>query len=177
VINPRGFRAYINNEAFFHALPVVLKQYPNAVFLCPAMQDEPQAWRWVEQLKISHSVRLLPNQTRSQMADLFRQARVAVSPSLHDGTPNTLLEAMACGCLPVVGDIESLREWIVPEENGLLFNPKSPDGIAQAILNALVDSDLQHRARDINLELISRRAEHTKVMQSALDFYQRLISV
>jgi glycosyltransferase involved in cell wall biosynthesis len=176
VINPRGFRAYINNESFFRAVPIVLKSYPEAAFLCPAMENEPQAWRWVEQLGISKNVRLLPNQTRAQMADLFRQARVAVSPSLHDGTPNTLLEAMACGCLPVAGDLESLREWIVPDENGLLIDPSNPEDIAQAIIQGLKQDELQHRAREINLELISQRADHPLVMQAALDFYQRLIS-
>ena len=48
------------------------------------------------------------------MAAVFQGARVAVSPSTHDGTPNTLLEAMSCGSFPVAGDIESLREWIEP---------------------------------------------------------------
>lgn len=54
------------------------------------------------------------------MAELFRLSSVAVSPSLHDGTPNTLLEAMDCGCIIVTGDIESVREWINDGENGSL---------------------------------------------------------
>ena len=33
---------------------------------------------------------------------------------MHDGTPNTLLEGMACGCLPVAGDLDSIREWLKP---------------------------------------------------------------
>ena len=176
VINPRGFRAYINNASFFHAIPAVLKRFPDAEFLCPAMEGETEAGRWVQQLGISSNVKLLPSQSRPQMAALFRRARVAVSPSLHDGTPNTLLEAMACGCLPVAGDLESLREWIVSDENGLLVDPNSPADLAQAIIRGLVQDDLQLKAREINLELISRRAEHTTVMLAALDFYQRLIS-
>ncbi len=106
VINPRGFRAYVRNDTFFRAIPLVLEREPRARFLCPAMSEEPRAWRWVEELGISANVELLPSQTRTQMAELFRRSRIAVSPAEHDGTPNTLLEAMACGCLPVAGDIE-----------------------------------------------------------------------
>ncbi len=146
VINPRGIRAYVNNAAFFAAIPRVLAQQPRARFLCPVMADEPQALRWLDELGIAGNVELLPLQTRPQMAALFRRSRVAVSPATHDGTPNTLLEAMACGCLPVAGDLESLREWITPGQNGLLVDPNDPQSIAQGILTALQDDALQQRA-------------------------------
>lgn len=108
------------------------------------------------------------------MADLFRQSRVVISPSTHDGTPNTLLEAMACGCLPVVGDIESLREWITPGFNGLLIDPNDPQDMAKAILTALNHDDLYGRALSYNVDLIAERAEYGKVMDAALKFYREL---
>ena len=116
-----------------------------------------------------------PVQTRPQMAELFRRSRCAVSPSTHDGTPNTLLEAMACGCLPVAGDLKSLREWITPGQNGLLVNPDDPASIAQGILMALEDDALQQRASVLNAGLIAGRAEHGQVMRSARTFYRSLI--
>jgi len=175
IINPRGFRAYVNNAAFFRAIPQVLAAQPAARFLCPAMQEDPQARQWAAELGVASSVELLPRQKRPQMAQLFRQARVVVSPSNHDGTPNTLLEALACGCLPVAGDLESIREWITPEENGLLVDPNDPQALAQAMLRAIVDDELVERARRINAELILRRAEHKTVMQEAEVFYRTLL--
>ncbi|MCZ7551439.1 MAG: hypothetical protein B6D39_00505 [Anaerolineae bacterium UTCFX2] len=175
IINPRGFRAYVNNAAFFRAIPKVLAAQPAARFLCPAMLEQPQARQWAAELGVASSVELLPRQQRSQMAQLFRQARIVVSPSNHDGTPNTLLEALACGCLPVAGDLESIREWITPEENGLLVDPNDPQALAQAMLRAIVDDELVERARRINAELILRRAEHKTVMQEAEVFYRTLL--
>lgn len=174
VINPRGFRSYVNNQAFFHAIPHVLDKIPGARFLCPTMENEPQAQRWVRELGIDSQVELLPVQTRPQMAELFRQTRLAVSPSTHDGTPNTLLEAMACGTLPVAGDLESVREWITDGKNGLLVDPNNPQALAVAILRGLEDDSLQRVARRINLGLIAERAEHTSVMRQAGDFYLSL---
>jgi glycosyltransferase involved in cell wall biosynthesis len=139
------------------------------------MESEPQAQHWVRELGIVSQVELLPVQTRLQMAELFRQSRLAVSPSNHDGTPNTLLEAMACGTLPVVGDLESVREWITDGENGLLVNPNNPQALADAILQGLEDEALQRAACQINLALIEARAEYTSVMRQAGDFYSTLV--
>jgi len=172
VINPRGLRAYVRNDTFFRAIPLVLARKPNVHFLCPAMAEATQARRWVEKLNLAAAVDLLPSQSRAQMADLFRQAQVAVSPTTHDGTPNTLLEAMACGCFPIAGDIASLREWITPGENGLLVNPGDPQALAEAILQALEQPELRARARAINARLVAERADYQRVMSQAEAFYR-----
>jgi glycosyltransferase involved in cell wall biosynthesis len=171
IIQPRGFRAYVDNQAFFHALPDVLKARPEARVLCPGMAGEAQVQTWVQELGLSQAVALLPPVPRSHMADLFRSARVVVSPTHHDGTPNSLLEAMACGCLPVAGDLESIREWITPGENGLLVNLKSPGRLAEAIVQALSDDGLQMQAAAMNARLVAERASYPQVMAQAQAFY------
>ena len=175
VINPRGFRGYVHNETFFKAVPSVMRQIPNVVFLCSAMQNNSFAEKWVRKLDIGHAVRLLPTVPRERMANLFRLAQVSVSPSVHDGTPNSLIEAMACGCIPVAGDIESVREWITDEENGLLCDPRNTDSVAQAIVRALKDQGLRDSAREINVRLVDERADYDKVMLEAEEFYHRVI--
>lgn len=175
VLNPRGFRGYVRNDVFFQAIPGILKQYPNAVFVCTGMQGNPLAGKWVRRLAIQESVRLLPSVLRKKMAELFRLACVAVSPSLHDGTPNTLLEAMACGCFPIAGDIESVREWIADGENGLLCDPTDPESLARAIVHALGDEEMRDGARELNIRMVAERAEYSKVMQQAEEFYVRIV--
>ena len=174
VISPRGLRAYIRNDTFFRAVPLVLACRPEARFICPAMAGEAEPQRWLAELGIAAQVALLPVQTRSQMAGLFRQAQVAVSPSTHDGTPNTLLEAMACGCFPVAGDVESLREWIEPGANGLLVDPGDPQALAGAILQAMDEPDLRQRAAEQNARLIAEKAEYGKVMHTAERYYTEI---
>lgn len=174
VINPRGIRSYVRNDTFFRSIPIIRQKYPQITFICPAMLDEPQAMRWLQELGLTQGVQLLPRQSRWQMADLFRQAQIAVSPSEHDGTPNTLLEAMACGCYPVAGDIESIREWITPGMNGLLFNPASPEQLAEAIITAYQNPESRLAARQLNLNLVAERAEYKTVMALAAKFYQSL---
>jgi glycosyltransferase involved in cell wall biosynthesis len=174
VINPRGFRGYVRNDTFFQSIPKVLARKPDAHFLCASMAGEPQAQKWIEQLGIQASVELLPALPHHEMADIFRSAAVLVSPSTHDGTPNTLLEGMACGCFPVAGDLESIREWITPGVNGLLVNPADPDSIAEAILSALDQPELRAKASEQNRRIIAERAEYDQIMARALDFYMRI---
>ena len=177
VINPRGFRAYVRNDTFFKAIPRVLEKYPQTRFVCPAMAGDPHITVYqnrLHALNIGDSVEFLPHLPRAQMAELFRQADVAVSPSEHDGTPNTLLEAMACGCLPIAGDIEAIREWIIPGENGLLFDPADADALAQAIVRGLEDVKLRKRAAKENARLIADWAEYRKTMERVEQFYTTL---
>lgn len=175
VFNPRGMRAYVRNDVFFQAIPLVLKRRPQTRFTCASMAGEAQAERWLQELGIAASITLLSPMPRPQMAEQYRQAQVLVSPSTHDGTPNTVLEGMACGCFPVVGDIESLREWITPEVNGLLVDPADPQALADAILHALDQPGLRQSAAEINRQLVAERAEYGQVMQQAEQFYHTLL--
>jgi glycosyltransferase involved in cell wall biosynthesis len=136
------------------------------------MKDEIQAERWIKELDITSAVDLLPKVSRNAMARLFRGAAIAVSPSIHDGTPNTLLEAMASGCFPIAGDLESLREWIEPGINGFLIDSDDPGSLSDAVIAALNQPELRQKASQHNLDLISERAEYHTGMKRALDFYR-----
>jgi len=176
LIHPRGLRAYVRNEVIFRALGTVARRRPDIRVLCPAMQGAPQTERWVRRYGLEEQVRLLPPQSRSAMASLFRQAQIALSITTHDGTPNTLLEALACGCFPIAGDLESIREWITNGENGLLVPPNDPTALADAIMRALNDADLRARAAMINQNLIAERAAYPTVIAQAETFYRQIIS-
>ncbi len=172
VFNPRGLRAYVRNDVFFRAIPLVLQARPATRFLCAAMAGEQQVAEWIRAWHLGSAVELLPSLSPLEMAASYRRAQLVVSPSLHDGTPNTLLEGMACGCLPIAGELESIREWIEDGRNGLLTDPTDPRRLAQAILRGLEDEDLRRRAADLNQKLIAERADYRRCMERAAAFYE-----
>ena len=175
IINPRGFRPYVRNDVFFRAIPLVLKRRPEARFLFALMAGESQAEQWIRELGIGHAVELLPAVSHAQMADNFRRAQIVASPSLHDGTPNTLLEGIACGCFPIAGNLDSIREWITPLENGLLFDATDHRSIAATILTAIENKSLREHAADLNRNIIATRAEYGHNMERAVKFYEKVI--
>lgn len=175
IINPRGIRAYAQTDVFFQSIPLVLQKLPDAIFLCPGMQGQPEAQHWVESMNIQANVRLLVTLPQDILWSLFHQCQIAVSVTTHDGTPNTLLETIACGCFPIVGDIESLREWITPGVNGFLVPPKSVSELANAIVEAYENPDLRQQAKNLNHELLKSRADAILVRDQLALFYQQFI--
>jgi glycosyltransferase involved in cell wall biosynthesis len=176
VINPRGLRpGSVRTDTFFKAIPGVLEKFPEVRFICPSLAGQAEAERWVRTLGIAAHLLLLPTLPQPQLWELFRRAQVFVSPSAHDGTPNSLLEAMACGCFPVAGDIESLREWIVPGVNGMLVPPGDAPALAEAICAGLSNLALRPQAASRNREIIRCRAASGPVMDQVEAFYRTVL--
>ncbi len=108
------------------------------------------------------------------MADAFRLSRVSVSLSEHDGTPNTLLEAMACGAFPVVGDVASVREWIRDGINGVVVSALDSTEVAAALMRALGDDAIVQAAKEENERLVLARADYQRNMRDVESQYEML---
>jgi glycosyltransferase involved in cell wall biosynthesis len=176
IVNPRGHRpGSLRQDCFFRSIPLVLAKVPQAVFVCPPLAGDSQAEGWVRRLGIGAQTRLWPRLDRAQMWALLRRADLFVSPSVHDGTPNSLLEAMACGCFPVVGRVESLAEWIRDGVNGFLVDATSPAALADGMIAALEDPGLRAAAAKQNARIVAERAEHGRCMAMAQAFYCELL--
>ena len=177
IINPRGFRpGSVHQDTFFRCIPLVLEQMPDAFFICSGMLGQPQALQWIRKLNLQDHILLLPYLPQQTLWQLFSRVQVYVSLSSHDGTPNTLLEALACGCFPVVGDIESLREWITDEHNGLLVNPQDANQAAHAILKVLSNDRLRQEAGRYNLSMLKERADIHNVRIKMRSFLEGVLS-
>lgn len=83
-----------------------------------------------------------------RLARLLGCHRIYVSTSPAEGSSVSLLEAMACGCLPIVTDIPANREWITHERNGLLYPAGDTAALAGQIRRAAEDDKLFQRAKD-----------------------------
>ena len=71
----------------------------------------------------------------------LRLMNVFVLPSLYEGFPNALLEAMAALVPVVASDVGGVGELVRHEENGLLVPPGSPSTLADAIRSLLLNPE------------------------------------
>jgi len=112
---------------------------------------------------------------REEVFDWLARSRAVVKPSLSDGTPNVMLEAMAAGALPVLSPIASIREWIDDGINGLLVANDDVPGLARAVARACLDDALLPQAAVQNAAIVAARADRRLVRGKALDLYERLL--
>jgi len=84
------------------------------------------------------------------------QGDVFVLPSLSEGFPNVLLEAMAAGLPLVTTNINGLSEIIRNEENGYLVEPKNPQQLAEKILMVLNNSTQSKKFSNNNLKIVKK---------------------
>jgi glycosyltransferase involved in cell wall biosynthesis len=64
---------------------------------------------------------------------LLKYCNIFLLPSLFEGLPITLLEAMSFGLVPVVTNVGSIGHVVANGKNGLIVNTHSPDEIVSAI--------------------------------------------
>lgn len=71
--------------------------------------------------------------TLSDVRAAIQESSIYVLPSYHEGTPRTVLEAMAMGRPIITTDAPGCRETVLPQQNGFLVPVKSVDELAKAM--------------------------------------------
>ncbi|NQV89873.1 glycosyltransferase family 4 protein, partial [Candidatus Uhrbacteria bacterium] len=96
----------------------------------------------VEELKINvHFQGMIANE---KLPAVLNACEAFILPSLYEGNPKVLLEAMSCG-LPVIGtNVEGISSLIKDGETGLLCETSS-ESIAQTIQKLFADPHLRNQ--------------------------------
>lgn len=109
--------------------------------------------------------------TDEKLSLLYRECKLFVFPSWHEGLGLPVIEAMASGAPVIASRIESMMELI--SDDRALFDPFSPQDMADCIERALNDDDLRATLIASGAETSARyRWERT-----ARDFYDCALSL
>lgn len=123
-------------------------------------QEETSLHQLAEALGIAERVRLLG--FRSDTADLLAAAQIVALPSLSEGLPLVLLEAMGAGRAVVASAVGGIPEVISPGRDGLLVTPGDVPELATALERLLRNSEERARlgqaARRLAIERYSVQA-------------------
>ncbi len=117
---------------------------PDAHLAIAGRGDEEAALRRLaDELGCTERVHLLG--LRDDIARILSAADVFVQPSLSEGLPLAVLEAMAHQCCVVATDVGGIAEAVVDGESGLLVPPAAPERLAEALRRVTADSALARR--------------------------------
>ena len=120
-----------------------------------------------KELNVESNVVFLGNV--SQVATLYKSAKVLVLPSVVEGFPNTLIEAMSFG-LPCIcfSDIP-YEDIITPQVDGCVVPQRSSELLANTIIQLIEDAGLRETIGK-NAEFSVKRFAKEKVAQELLEF-------
>lgn len=112
--------------------------------------------------------------TREETLKRIASARVMLAPSLSDGIPNTMMEAMALGAAPLVSPLDTIAPVVKNEENVLFARNLYPDEIGEALVRLMTDDQLVDRMASNNLVRVREMADRQQVKLRALSFYETI---
>ncbi|MFH1998935.1 MAG: glycosyltransferase family 4 protein [Planctomycetota bacterium] len=134
------------------AIPAVVKQCDDARFLLVGGRQE----QWeplAEELGIRD--RIVFTGSVSNVTDYLALMDVAVFPTYREAFGLAILEAMATRRAVAASRVGAVPEIIEHETHGLLFEPRSAESMAQAVIRLLEDAELRARVATAAFEKAS----------------------
>ena len=111
-----------------------------------------------------------------RMALIYSAASLLVAPSVVENLPNTVLEAMACGCPVVACDTGGMADAVRHMQTGYLARPGDTADIAAGIAEVTLDTDLQQRLSANAFALIAQDFNADHEAESFVTLYRERIA-
>jgi glycosyltransferase involved in cell wall biosynthesis len=98
------------------------------------------------------------------------ECSVYVLPSYREGTPRSVLEAMAMGRAIITSDAPGCRETVIHGENGLLVQPRNPESLYDAMLRFVREPSLASKMGAASRAMAERKYDVKKVNSNLLRY-------
>lgn len=131
-----------------------------------------QVKQFVRENGMDDNVHFLGYQSNEKLVDFYRAGDIYLSASHVDGSSVALLEAMSCGCVPVVSDIPSNQEWVTDDVEGWTFNDGSAKDLSDVLINVANGRDRLTENRVAARAKIEKFADWDKGIQKLLQTYE-----
>lgn len=102
---------------------------------------------------------------------------VFVMPSLSEGLPMALLEAMACGKACIASEVGGIPEVLSNPDLGVLVPPAHPSAMAKAILSVIQDESRRVRMGEMAKREILERFSVERMAAQYLEFYGQIMQI
>ena len=138
-----------NHQVAIKAMKIVIKDRTDIVYLiCGTGELEDRLMRLVDELDLNKNVKFLGY--RTDIEDVLSISDCFIFPSLQEGLPVAILEAMVAGLPVICSDIRGNRDLIKAGKSGYVVEHQSIKKYAECIIKAVSDIENAKRFGDFN---------------------------
>jgi len=174
VLYPTGSDGRKNVETLVRAfalLPEPLRSTRQLVLVGQLPEPTANHFRHLATLEgIGSRVLLTGHVSEETMVRLYQATELLCFPSLVEGYGLPVAEAIACGAVAVVSDVDPLRDLVEPEAR---FDPHDPAAVSAAIERGLCDTDFREASRS---HASVARTTWTEVANRTVAAYETLLA-
>ena len=129
----------------------------------------------LELLNIGNSVRIIGPLPNLKVPNIMQESNLFCLPSYGEGTPVSIMEAMSCG-LPIVATrVGGIPDIVCHNQNGLLVEKGDIQGLAEAMISLLGNSDVMDRFGQAARMFACENFDGEKSAKRLISLYQELV--
>ena len=159
---------------FLRAMEKTVRSFPDVkALIIGDGQDRAMLEEFCRERGLSDHVVFLGYQEK--IADFYQVLDLLVLPSLSEGLPNTVLEAMSFG-VPVLATAVGGVPEIIQNGNGMMVSPNDPVALAERMIELLGDDALRQAIGSKGKNSLYPRFAPDYRVQQIINLYQELLS-
>jgi len=152
--------------------PVLSRQKQVHLLLVGDGPLKPDIESWIEQHSLVNRIHLTG--WRDDVAGIYKAAHCLVLPSLWEGMPNVVLEAMAAGLPVVATNVEGCNELIQDHQTGLLVPPDDISALSEAISAMLQNPNRASEYAQSSQVIVFKYFTQNIMAQKYIELYEKL---
>ncbi len=142
------------------------------------VEKEREYWQQqIQQSEIGHRLRITGITSRQEALAYLPHLDIFAIPSLHDGCPNTLLEAMLASRAIIGTRVDAIAEIIEDGVDGLLVNPGSTEELTAALRYLATQPQLRQKLGASAKTKVTQQLAPSVEYQNWINVYQRVLGI
>lgn len=176
IFSPRSINPIYETETILKAFVLISREHKDVVLIQKYYNADPVRLSYLKKIAcemgIEGRVRWIGELDYNEMPFLYNSADIVVSIPSSDGTPLSLLEAMACGVPPIISDLPSVMEWVEPGKSGIVVPVGNYRALAKAIIYLFGNKEVVRKITENNLHLVRKKASQRIHMAAVEEIYR-----
>lgn len=166
-------------EYLIKAIPIVIKNYSEVhFFILGNGYLEEKLKSLALTLNISNQITFLNNVPLEKLPYVYSSADYLCLPSLHEGFPSTIVQALSIGLVIIASNVEGIPDVIKKNENGFIVEPGNVEQLSKNILVALT---LEQEKIDLiikkNIKLVKQKYSWEIIISQLLDLFKKIVEI